>query len=73
MTERRQANNVTPAISRQEHKEQKEIIQEQSALSMSKSSIKMLFIRLFAVLLLIIVAAVVGSMIGFGVIGVGNA
>ncbi|PWI25224.1 DNA-directed RNA polymerase subunit beta [Kurthia sibirica] len=40
---------------------------------MSKSSIKMVLLRLVAIILLVLVAMIVGSMIGYGVIGDGDA
>lgn len=53
-------------------KENKEIMQEFSKKSYAKKSFLLILLRLFVVFVLLVLAAIVGAMIGFGVIGDGD-
>jgi len=53
-------------------KENKEIMEEFSKKSYAKKSFLLILLRLFVVFVLLVLAAIVGAMIGFGVIGDGD-
>lgn len=63
--------NDTP-ITRQENKENKELIEELSGKSYAGRSIMLMILRIVIVILILVVAAVIGAMVGYGVIGDGK-
>lgn len=72
MADTQQAGKNDQKISRQDHKEQREIMEELSGKSYAGKSILLTLVRIILVIIVLLVAAVVGAMVGYGVIGDGE-
>lgn len=69
MAERQTAEQDNPTLSRQEQKEVKQL----SSKSYATRSIMLMILRIVIVVLLLGIAAVIGAMVGYGIIGDGEA
>lgn len=72
MAERRTAENGNTPVSRQQHKEQREVKEELSNKNYAVRSILLMILRILIVLIFVVIAAVIGAMVGYGVIGDGK-
>lgn len=72
MAETQKAGMNNKQVTRQDHKEKKEIIEELSGKSYAGKSILLMILRIVVVIVILVVAAIVGAMVGYGIIGDGE-